>query len=244
MMALRTSRPAPRFLALTAGLLGLAVTAGCYADARTCQHDSDCFRSEVCRNLEDGEGECVEQSTTSDAEPTDTDPTDTPARRDTRPRDTASDGDSGKTDATPDTTTNDTEPTDTRPDGGADTTDDPICTDETDCPDPDSCNIADCRDGQCIEEPRCEGTDRDCGCESCEDCTEKDGWYPTGAPTPCCDGGYRICGCTEQEYREYSCDGTSCEYEVTDTRTEVSGCSDCTDGCCNDGQCYEMLQCP
>lgn len=238
MLAPRIFRPAPRFLALVAGLLALAVTASCYADARTCQHDRDCFSGEVCRNIDDGKGKCVEQAVSADAEPTDT-----PTTRDTRPRDVTSDEDSSEPDTTGDATTTDADPPDTGPDGEADTIDDPICETADDCKSDDSCHIADCRDGQCIEEPRCEGTDRECGCEGCEDCTERDGWYPTGTTTPCCDRNFGICSCTEQEYRKYYCDGASCEYDITDARTEKSGCSRCSNGCCDDGQCYDEREC-
>ena len=81
----------------------------------------------------------------------------------------------------------------------------------------------------------CSGTDTSCGCDSCINCDNKDGWNATGPSYDCCNGSQK-CTCQDQQYLDYSCSGTSCQYTVTDTRTTEYGCSDCNDGLVCNGQ--------
>lgn len=128
--------------------------------------------------------------------------------------------------------------------------------DGTECDDGDECTVegGNCRDGACVAEPNCEGTDTECGCTDCVDCTDQDEWVDVGDPWECCDAG-EACWCQEQVLREYGCEGTDCEYEETDERVVatdceycgVAGCSDgqcaCPDECCGDEDCDSNQQC-
>ncbi|MFB6373666.1 MAG: hypothetical protein ABEN55_11240 [Bradymonadaceae bacterium] len=112
------------------------------------------------------------------------------------------------------------------------------------CDDSDSCTSDSCQNGACTHNSYCSGTDSSCGCRSCKDCNNDDGWYDTGSTYSCCDGG-SSCTCQDQEYRDYSCNGgTNCDYNVTNTRTVKNGCTnDCTDdGWKDDGSPYRCCK--
>ncbi len=115
--------------------------------------------------------------------------------------------------------------------------------DGTLCDDEDPCTWSDCQDGECVSHSLCEGTDDECGCASCVDCTEDDGWYEVGEEYDCCDGA-SVCTCQDEEYREYRCGGLECDYVVTSERTEKWSCDACeagpgVDAICSDGECVE-----
>jgi hypothetical protein len=119
----------------------------------------------------------------------------------------------------------------------------------TTCNDGDTCTNSYCSGGSCQNDAYCDGTTSSCGCSSCADCSSQDGWYDAGSATSCCDGGQACSTCQPQEYRTYTCDGTSCTYTVTNTRTETSGCSTCNDGSsctnsyCSGGTCQHVDYC-
>ncbi|RAL21589.1 hypothetical protein DL240_12085 [Lujinxingia litoralis] len=112
----------------------------------------------------------------------------------------------------------------------------PRDTDTLSCAVPDACSTGTCGAGECQSSPRCEGTTESCGCESCEDCSLRDGWYNRGTAEPCCGTGSTAssCLCQTREYREYSCDGTACTYEVTNTDVIQSNCTTCQPKSCVD----------
>ena len=112
------------------------------------------------------------------------------------------------------------------------------------CSDGDSCTADSCSDGVCSNTPYCTGTDSSCGCTSCTNCDEKDGWYDVDDSYPCCNSATgESCACQKQEKRDYYCDNGSCAYNVDDNRTVYSNCSSCSDGdsctadSCSDGVC-------
>ena len=84
-----------------------------------------------------------------------------------------------------------------------------------------------CLGGNCHN--NCQGTDTSCGCTSCTNCNNSDGWVDViGFYRPYCDGD-KVCRDQKQEYRDYSCWGGSCSYSVTDTRISKS-CTECSSG--------------
>ncbi len=102
-----------------------------------------------------------------------------------------------------------------------------------------------CQGGNCSSVPICEGSDADCGCDECVDCTEKDEWVQEGDEYDCCDDG-EACVCQDEIFHEYSCDGTECSLEETDERTVVSDCEVCEDNDndeCVDGVCECVPDC-
>ena len=101
--------------------------------------------------------------------------------------------------------------------------------DGTECDDGDECTeaLGECAEGECVTQPFCEGSDADCGCDECEDCTESDGWVDDGEPYECCDGPDEACMCQDEELREHFCDGTECAYEVVSRRTTFFDCEEC-----------------
>ncbi len=94
------------------------------------------------------------------------------------------------------------------------------------CDDGDECTTSICQGGGCVASPICDGSPTECGCTACVDCTEDDGWYDVGDPYDCCEND-QICSCQAQEYRQYFCNGTSCDHSVEDTQIVTSGCQDC-----------------
>lgn len=98
-----------------------------------------------------------------------------------------------------------------------------VTTECTACGDDDVCTENYCSEGTCQTDPFCAGTDNDCGCDSCTDCNADDGWYQ-GTIYECCSG-VETCTCQDEEFRDYSCNGTDCEFEVTDTNTIKTSCS-------------------
>ncbi|MCK4454094.1 SipW-dependent-type signal peptide-containing protein [Candidatus Parcubacteria bacterium] len=105
------------------------------------------------------------------------------------------------------------------------------------CDDQDPCTDDACVDGNCVYTDICDGSDTECGCETCENCNDQDGWIDVGDTYPCCLGDYNLCTCQNQEYIDYSCQGTSCVSDVTDWRTVGTDCSTCFPYCCVDAQC-------
>lgn len=83
----------------------------------------------------------------------------------------------------------------------------------------------------------CEGIDTNCGCSSCVNCDDLDGWVDLEVLYSCCDENKR-CTCQDQEYQDYFCSGTSCTYSVTDARVKKSECVECDlSEVCLDGIC-------
>ncbi|MCK4473701.1 SipW-dependent-type signal peptide-containing protein [Candidatus Parcubacteria bacterium] len=105
------------------------------------------------------------------------------------------------------------------------------------CDDQNPCTTDACVGGVCIYTPICEGTDIECGCTSCENCNDQDGWVDVGGTYACCQGDYMLCTCQNQEYIDYSCQGTSCVSATTNWRTVGTDCSTCYPYCCDDAQC-------
>lgn len=110
-----------------------------------------------------------------------------------------------------------------------------------------ACTTPECAEGVCETRKSCEGTDTECGCDTCENCDAKDGWYESGAPYSCSVCGSpteRCTTCVDKERRDYFCNDQTCDYEVVDERTRHTDCNTCTDssGCkcaCRDGSCRE-----
>ena len=103
------------------------------------------------------------------------------------------------------------------------------CYTNSDCKDSDPCTADICHNpgtvrSYCSNEYYCEGTNISCGCTSCVNCNEKDGWYNISTYN-CCDGD-RCATCHDQEYRDYYCFNYSCKYKVSNTRTWKSYCAD------------------
>jgi hypothetical protein len=94
-----------------------------------------------------------------------------------------------------------------------------------------------CSSGICVHSGYCAGSDTSCGCTTCTNCNNSDGWYDFGSAYACCDGS-NICTCQDQKYRDYYCAGTSCTYTETSTRMVTSGCSYCSYGC-SGSQCNQ-----
>lgn len=124
-------------------------------------------------------------------------------------------------------------------DSFVDADDGTACDDVDDaCAEPDGV----CDSGECVSQPICEGTDTDCGCDSCVDCTEMDEWVDVGDSYRCCNFD-ELCYCQEQVLHEYQCEGTSCSYEETEDRTVYQDCQLCEDGTCEDAACVCVPDC-
>lgn len=85
--------------------------------------------------------------------------------------------------------------------------------------------ISQCENDNCIRKilnvcVNCLGTDTSCGCLNCTDCNKLDGWVNVGNPyhSDLGPGGFYFN--QKQEYRDYFCSGTFCEYKVTKTQTK------------------------
>jgi len=100
-----------------------------------------------------------------------------------------------------------------------------------------SCTQDYCSVGACVHPPYCPGINTSCGCTSCTNCNSSDGWENVGSSYACCDGSYTYT-CQDQQYRDYSCSGTSCTSTITSTQTLKSGGTYCSYGCSN-GQCNQ-----
>ncbi|MCK4429615.1 MAG: hypothetical protein KAU95_04515, partial [Candidatus Aenigmarchaeota archaeon] len=105
------------------------------------------------------------------------------------------------------------------------------CSSNSDCNDGNSCTQDVCHSpgttsSFCSNNPYCSGTDTSCGCASCTNCNNNDGWYNSGSSYACCSGNSK-CTCQAQKYRNYYCSGNSCTYSVTNTRTVKSNCQNC-----------------
>jgi hypothetical protein len=118
------------------------------------------------------------------------------------------------------------------------------------CSDGNSCTTDTCSNGQCGSTPVCAGTTASCGCTTCTDCRLLNGWYSTGLTAPCCSGFDTSCECYVEEERRYSCNGTTCDYSVVQTRAVITtgfpcrlcqGICDVLSGqCCGQGEiCLE-----
>lgn len=130
---------------------------------------------------------------------------------------------------------------------------------ETQCTDGvTACHEGFCQsDGTCLEESICAGTDSECGCESCEDCTELESDC-THDPSADCERPPTATGCPDWGVQDANCydyvcnpDGTGCELSTTPTTGElscvydptgdpcdISGCPSQTGVCASDGGSY------
>ncbi len=107
------------------------------------------------------------------------------------------------------------------------------------CESGDPCSQGHCDAGECIVTPWCEESDTSCGCDSCTDCTEANGWYDVGDDYACCQPHEGSCSCQDQEFREYFCDDHECNYAVTEQQIDFANCTDCQSGSiCTDGLCH------
>jgi len=82
-----------------------------------------------------------------------------------------------------------------------------------------------------------------CGaaCDSNSDCPS-DGWRDDGSSYACCDGDEE-CDCQDEEYRDYYCKSDcSCDYDITNTRTQKTNC-DCNVASCG-AACDSDSDCP
>lgn len=76
-------------------------------------------------------------------------------------------------------------------------------------------------------------------CDSAE-CDDSDGWINSGVSYACCNGNSG-CACQGQEYRDYYCGNSSCEYSVTNTKIVKDSCFDCgSGGYCSSGECQPI----
>lgn len=92
-----------------------------------------------------------------------------------------------------------------------------------------------CGSDTCIN--YCQRTDTSCGCAHCVNCNNSDSWINAGSSYSCCDGN-KACVCQKQEYRDYTCSGTSCNYSVTNTKIDKNNCTECSPaGSCLSGSC-------
>jgi len=90
------------------------------------------------------------------------------------------------------------------------------CLDGNECTQ-DSCNED---QGECDNQSYCQDTDTDCGCQSCENCDLQDDWYDT-ENVQWIDVEGEICKekkQKEQEYKDYFCDQTNCNFKATNTQ--------------------------
>lgn len=85
-------------------------------------------------------------------------------------------------------------------------------------------NCQHCSSDACVN--YCQGTDNSCGCTNCINCNNSDAWVNVDSSYTCCDGN-KACFCQKQEYRDYFCSGTSCNYSVTNTRINKINCTEC-----------------
>jgi hypothetical protein len=112
----------------------------------------------------------------------------------------------------------------------------------TTCNDSNTCTADSCVAGACRFAASCAGTATSCGCTSCTDCSMQNGWYDVGATYACCSGNDR-CTCQNQEFRTFSCAGTTCMASITSTQVVRTGCATCNDGnmcttdSCSGGTC-------
>jgi len=107
------------------------------------------------------------------------------------------------------------------------------CIVNEDCNDEDPCTENTCVANFCEYNLICIGSDMECGCESCEDCNARDGYYDSGDPYPCCggDGNLQQCTCQYQQLRNYYCEETSCVYALPGGgRINKSDCYSCSEG--------------
>ncbi len=97
-----------------------------------------------------------------------------------------------------------------------------------------------CDGTTCEPVDRCSGSDGDCGCESCQDCTELPDDWRVVEDSPCCRDDQHAahatpCRCVTEERYVAECSANECVYVGTnETRETVSGCGD---NCGGGGQC-------
>ncbi|RDV38822.1 hypothetical protein DV096_08475 [Bradymonadaceae bacterium TMQ3] len=95
------------------------------------------------------------------------------------------------------------------------------------------CDEASCEGGVCVSATTCENTDTSCGCESCEDCTERpEQWIedPTSFEA-CCDNN-SLCECGMEVRHIWICGEAECELSATgETRPVRINCSACSHNC-------------
>lgn len=106
----------------------------------------------------------------------------------------------------------------------------------TNCTPDNACSTSACNDGVCASADICDDSPTSCGCNTCEDCTEQNGWYPHSSTTPTstCDDDAdpsQTCTSYQEEYREYFCNGGTCDYSVEAFQIREE-CVDC-DYLCN-----------
>lgn len=120
----------------------------------------------------------------------------------------------------------------------------------TTCSDGNACTADTCSSGTCAFNAICAGTATSCGCGTCTNCAASNGWYDVGSAYACCGSGTDRCSsCQNQEFRTFTCSGTSCTFTVTDTRIARSGCAACSDAnacttdVCSAGECVSAPTC-
>jgi len=117
------------------------------------------------------------------------------------------------------------------------------CDDSNECTYGDKCVVLVSDQGSCVGSYYCGNNDNSCGCTSCENCNNDDGWYDTGNTRWVTDPNNQ-CQEKEQdkwEYRDFYCYDYSCTYSVTDTNWVDTGAeprskddnTPCTGGTCN-----------
>ena len=100
-----------------------------------------------------------------------------------------------------------------------------------------------CESGNCIA--YCNGLDANCGCTSCVNCNDLDGWVDSGHQYSYCDESLEcIWQGFGQEYRDYSCSKTTCVYSVTDAQIiSKDECIECGPSeVCAGGACKEKFE--
>jgi len=97
-----------------------------------------------------------------------------------------------------------------------------------------------CSFGLCVD--HCQGVDDSCGCTDCINCDSSDNWVNVDSSYSCCDEN-KNCTCQKQEYRDYTCSGTSCDYSVTNTKINKNNCEVCDSSeSCISGHCRKTFE--
>ncbi|MFU8804777.1 MAG: hypothetical protein ACNA8W_13260 [Bradymonadaceae bacterium] len=96
-----------------------------------------------------------------------------------------------------------------------------------------ACSTGTCASGECDTQPICTGSNTNCGCNTCQDCTALNGPQEVGPWAGCCVDG-QACECRTVENREYTCSGTTCDFTVASTGTATRNCADCTADHCDE----------
>ena len=95
-----------------------------------------------------------------------------------------------------------------------------------------------CSFGSCVD--YCQGANISCGCIDCINCDSSDNWVNVDSSYSCCNEN-KNCTCQKQEYRDYTCSGTTCVYSVSETRINKNSCTDCDSSkICLGGVCKDI----